>query len=221
MVKIGKDEFEKCYYDEHLTYDEIGVKFGCSASMIGKIARKYGIVPRESGPRIKDLVGQKFGKLLVTSRNGRNVTCLCDCGNVFEKNVYDLKRPGIRMCATCRSEFISKTNWKGYEEISGDIWWRLESGAKRRNLRFEVSIQDIWDLYLKQNRRCALSGVDIHFARARNKEEITASLDRIDSSKGYINGNIQWIHKDLNKMKLDFSEEEFIRWCKLVSNYKS
>ena len=45
---------------------------------------------------------------------------------------------------------------------------------------------------------------------------ITASLDRIDSSKGYIEGNVQWVHKRVNLMKGNMSTENFIEWCNLV-----
>ena len=48
---------------------------------------------------------------------------------------------------------------------------------------------------------------------------MTASLDRIDSSKGYIKGNVQWVHKEFNKMKLDLLDKEFIDICKLVHKY--
>jgi len=218
MIKYpSKEEFEKYYYTDSLTYKDIGYKIGCSASMVMKIGRRYGIVPRKSNPKIQNLIGQRFGKLLVLTRIGQTATCICDCGNTLEKCVYDLKRSGTRMCHECKNKIISEKNWKGYEEISGDVWWRLVSSAKKRNLEFNISMQDIWELYLKQNRKCALSGVDIQFARARHKSEITASLDRIDSSKGYTIDNIQWIHKDLNRMKLDTSVELFVKWCKLVT----
>jgi hypothetical protein len=61
-----------------------------------------------------------------------------------------------------------------------------------------------------------LTGIEIFF----DKEETTASLDRVDSSKGYIQGNIQWIHKRLNWMKGDMSELEFRQWCKRVVDHK-
>jgi len=48
----------------------------------------------------------------------------------------------------------------------------------------------------------------------------TASVDRIDSSIGYVMGNIQWVHKDINKMKSDFSQELFIAWCGLVASHQ-
>jgi hypothetical protein len=43
-------------------------------------------------------------------------------------------------------------------------------------------------------------------------------LDRVDSSKGYIEGNVQWVHKTINLMKQSFNQKEFIHFCKLVAN---
>lgn len=44
----------------------------------------------------------------------------------------------------------------------------------------------------------------------------TASLDRIDSSKGYVVGNVQWVHKDVNTVKWDLTLDNFFRVCKMV-----
>lgn len=41
-------------------------------------------------------------------------------------------------------------------------------------------------------------------------------LDRIDSSKGYIEGNVQWVHKDVNMMKQNYSQKYFIEMCKKI-----
>jgi hypothetical protein len=43
--------------------------------------------------------------------------------------------------------------------------------------------------------------------------EGTASLDRIDSSKGYSKDNVQWVHKRLNAVKQNLTPEEFLFWC--------
>jgi len=45
----------------------------------------------------------------------------------------------------------------------------------------------------------------------------TASLDRIDSSKGYVKGNLQWVHKDINMMKNHYNQKYFIEICKKVA----
>jgi hypothetical protein len=46
-----------------------------------------------------------------------------------------------------------------------------------------------------------------------------ASLDRIDSSKGYIDGNVQWVHKEVNEMKMQATQNEFIEYCNLVAEF--
>lgn len=55
-----------------------------------------------------------------------------------------------------------------------------------------------------------------HHRILQTYEEQTASLDRIDSSKGYIPGNVQWVHKDVNKMKLALSEKRLLELCTLI-----
>ena len=53
------------------------------------------------------------------------------------------------------------------------------------------------------------------------KNEQTASLDRIDSTKGYVPGNIQWVHKDINRIKNKFSMDELLSYVKKIAiNYE-
>jgi len=47
----------------------------------------------------------------------------------------------------------------------------------------------------------------------------TASLDRIDSTKSYHKDNIQWVHKRVNRMKMNYTMEEFVDWCKKVAHH--
>ena len=75
----------------------------------------------------------------------------------------------------------------------------------------------MWDLFIKQNKKCALSGLDIEFSRKLKDGTTTASLDRIDSSKGYIQNNVQWVHKDINRIKQNLDQEKFIELCKMVA----
>ncbi len=51
--------------------------------------------------------------------------------------------------------------------------------------------------------------------------ERTASLDRIDSSKGYTKDNIQWVHKHVNLMKHKFDQKYFVDICKLIANHEN
>ena len=103
--------------------------------------------------------------------------------------------------------------WKGHGEIAAKYWFNVTKHALGRQLEMDVSMEYAWDLFLHQDRKCALTGVELKFGV--NGEQ-TASLDRIDSAEGYTPANIQWVHKDINFMKRKMSTEGFISWCRAV-----
>lgn len=110
--------------------------------------------------------------------------------------------------------------WTGYMEIQGTYLTALKNQAKKRGLEFSISYEYLWDLFLRQDRKCAYSGIEIFFSR-NNIEHIngdyTASLDRINSSLGYIEGNVQWVHKRVNVMKGNMEEQEFLNFCEAIT----
>jgi len=178
--------------------------------------------------KIVDLTGKKFGKLTVetrisSSRNGSKLwKCLCDCGNVIAVTTRHLNRKNnnVRSCG-CLKKRSGKEHpdWKGFGDISGD-WWasRVVRSARgntsRKKLNLSITIEDAWNLFLKQNKKCALTGLSLNIGIGK---EFTASLDRIDSSGHYELDNVQWVHKDINFMKRTYSQEYFIKMCKLVA----
>ena len=32
-------------------------------------------------------------------------------------------------------------------------------------------------------------------------------------------GNVQWVHKDINKMKMDLNIQDFITYCNIISSF--
>lgn len=48
-----------------------------------------------------------------------------------------------------------------------------------------------------------------------------ASLDRIDNSKGYVEGNLQWLCKRVNYMKHTMNNEYFLTWIKSIYEFKN
>jgi len=112
--------------------------------------------------------------------------------------------------------YRKRPKWKGHEDISMTFWNNVIRGAKSREIIFKLTIEKAWKLYIKQKRRCALSGRNIGFEYSKSN---TASLDRIDSTKGYTINNIQWVHRDLNFSKQSLSNEEFINLCREVVTY--
>lgn len=169
--------------------------------------------------RTVDLIGHKFGKLIVIKRILDNVKtdslwlCRCECGKEKTITGSHLRKNLTKSCGCIMR--------KGYKEIGGTYFNRIRHSARNRNIIFEITIEQIWDLFIKQERKCALSGLELHFSSKCDAGDGTASLDRIDSKKDYTIDNIQWVHKDINYMKQDNTDEEFIKYCKLVANYNN
>lgn len=150
--------------------------------------------------------------------------CICECGKEITRRADHLKRKQDRLCS-CGCKHPSKTSlgknsltWRGAGEIPGQYFSSLKHSAKKRKINFDITIEYIWDLFLKQKRLCSLTHLPLDFldSRRHTTVEQTASLDRIDSKKGYEVGNVQWVHKDVNRMKNGYTQERFFEICKLI-----
>lgn len=181
---------------------------------------------------IRDLMGQRFGRLVVVSfgerfRNRTTWVCRCDCGESTTVLSMNLVQGRTTSCKCKYRERSGSQNygWKGCGDITGHYWGVVRKGAELRKMDFSITIEHAWSIYLLQNRRCALSGIELTFgARPTVRSKAipqTASLDRIDSKSGYIIGNVQWLHKKVQTMKWDLGQEEFIRWCQQIGSYSS
>ena len=143
------------------------------------------------------------------------------CGRTFEFRTTQIN--GQNFCKGCISDYFENNrgfnhkSWKGCGELSSDLFTTIKTNARDRNLDFNLNIEYLWDLFIQQDRKCALSRLTIHLnEKCDEKKYKTATLDRIDSSKGYIIGNVQWLHRDINKMKSNFPEDYLIKMCELV-----
>ena len=174
-------------------------------------------------------INEIYGKLKVISehsktRNGHyRYTCLCECGNTANVLLTHLRQGNTQSCGC--DKLIGKNHpmWTGIGEISGDFWnhhiYRSANGEKgRKPIELSISKEFIWELFLKQNRKCKLSGIELQFPKTNSDKNWTASLDRIDSSIGYTENNVQWVHKDINMMKRIYNNEYFIQMCKLIAD---
>lgn len=93
--------------------------------------------------------------------------------------------------------------------------------AKSRNKEFNLTIQDLKDVWDKQGGICPYTGIKLedYDYKPSSNSVYTASLDRIDSSKGYTKNNIQFVSKNINFMKNRLSHEEAVEFCKIISKF--
>jgi len=106
--------------------------------------------------------------------------------------------------------------------MPGSYWSSIKFNASYRGIPFEgLTKEDAWNKFVEQDGKCALTGELLVFESESNASDGTASLDRIDSSKGYTKENIQWVHKNVNYIKRDLPNDEFIEWCKKVAKHNT
>jgi hypothetical protein len=167
-------------------------------------------------------VGDRFDRLTVVGYSNQQyeqgraramVDCRCDCGGLVSIRVGVLRQNKTNNCGCA-----PRGAWSGVGEISSTFYNRQARRASERGLVFDVSHDFLWEIYIKQGRQCALSGLPIRFSQ-RTAGRNTASLDRIDSSRGYTEDNVQWTHRDINRMKLDHSVDAFIDLCRKVTEH--
>jgi hypothetical protein len=217
-------------YNDNKTLKALALEYKMSRSTLRKKAREIGLdfsklKTRGNTIDVELLVSKRFGKLIVESYDSRNEKgaiwlCKCDCGNNIKVPTGLLHRSkgSVKSCG-CEKHKNKKSNkspyWKGIGELSSTKWSQIKRNAKKRNIEFNLTIEEAYEVYLEQNKKCKLTGLDISFLISENSNNL-ASLDRINSKLPYEKTNIQWVCKKINYMKHCMTQEEFIYFCSLV-----
>lgn len=99
---------------------------------------------------------------------------------------------------------LRETNLGNTYGYKGEFTYFLNK-ARNRNKDFDLTeeyLQTLW------TGKCALSGIDIFNSKRQKNILSSASLDRIDSSKGYVKGNVQFVAYGINLAKNSFSDND-------------
>lgn len=154
------------------------------------------------------------GPITDAHKNSICYKCKCVCGTEHYVRKYDLLEKRSVRCSKCSTKHTAKmiTEANGcVGELTLSRFNKLKISAKRRSLEFNVTIKYLWDLFIEQNKTCAITGDKLEFSKA--------SLDRIDSSIGYVPGNVQWVSIQANLSKHTMSMSELIEFCNKVINH--
>lgn len=183
------------------------------------------------------ITGEPFHDLVVISlcekdKDGKVCyLCKCKCGNYRKVRRSYLLSGRTKSCGCGKNVATAKTGKRTIQfaiaakkqfvgDLSGALWNRIKYNALARKLEVKMTKEYAWELFLTQNKKCALTGLDLYLDPHNvNRNKVTASLDRIDSNRGYVEGNVQWVHKDVNLMKNGFPESYFKKICEMVTKY--
>lgn len=153
--------------------------------------------------------------------DGRYYKPCPQCGELqsyLRKNYAEESARLNKLCKSCSNSIPENNNHKGFylDVLRASFAHKYKSNAELRNIEWSVSFDYLAKLLIDQDFRCALSGIPISAMEVNNN----ASLDRIDSTLGYIENNVQWVTSKVNMMKQQYTQEEFIEVCNSVANYK-
>ena len=90
-----------------------------------------------------------------------------------------------------------------------------KSRARQCNLEFNITLEDV-----PIPKKCPILEVDLVLGEAHSYE-YAPSIDRIDSTKGYVKGNVRVISLRANRMKSNATKEECILFSKNIETYFS
>lgn len=100
--------------------------------------------------------------------------------------------------------------------VMSAIRWRI-TNARARKDDVTITAEQGYELFIKQHRRCALSGVELSTDKFSPN---VISIDQIEAGKGYTAENVQWLAWSVNRAKGDLPLKTFYEMCDLVVKQK-
>lgn len=224
---LNKENWE-CLLRETQSIAALARKLECNISTIKKNLIKHKVEYEKLllvNNRYDSLIRKKINQLTIQTiydkNNRKYCLCLCDCNKEKEFRL-DAVTSGkvISCCGRKNKQRKGQDNacYTGVQDLSGAFFGSIKSSANYRKIEFLLTKEYLWNLYIEQDKKCKFSGLDIYFPKGSVFRTGNISLDRANSTLGYIEGNVQWVHKDINMMKNVYSNEYFVKICTLVAD---
>lgn len=130
------------------------------------------------------------------------------------------------ICNSCSTERQREHDMEleASEKLRKCLRFRL-LGAKDRALKagipFNLTLEFLEELWIKQEGKCALSGLPMTFELKLGRIPTNVSIDKKNRLLGYTQDNVQLVCMAANQAKSDMSEEELYNLCKsIVKTYE-
>jgi len=179
---------------------------------------------------IKNLSGKRFGKLVVQNNYERiksgkgKVTkwlCRCDCGNEVWVQRSSLRRKvnGARSCGCLIGIRNRELRRKEYGfAAKKHAYFNYTGRCKQRNIVFELDLDSFISIVKQNCYYCGVSPMNKIVTGDNNGDFLCNGIDRVDNSKGYIEGNCVPCCRICNRAKDIMSKEEFFNWVEKIYN---
>lgn len=122
------------------------------------------------------------------------------CGGMFER----IGKDTMRICKGCNTARVKSTS------PESKMWQRAKTRCAKSGKEFSIDKEDVVIPKL-----CPILGIELEVHKGSpGGKPYSPSLDRIDSSKGYVKGNVWVISQLANAMKANATEDQLRTFSK-------
>lgn len=176
----------------------------------------------------RDHKGHKYGHLTLlypvrSGGSGKGVYWMakCDCGNIKEVRGSEAAAGKVKTCGSCKyhTELLEEAAEKGVKLRGWTKGIRIQHlryirSAVKRGIEWRLSPEEFLALVKGRCRYCRDEPRDYKGKFSKKGKNYTATMngiDRIDSTLGYISGNVVTACGTCNKMKMAHEFEFFYK----------
>lgn len=186
---------------------------------------------------IRDIIGQKFGRLTVISLapdimllkkiegdRAAYWNCICDCGNSTVSRGYHLTHGKAKSCGCLAKERVSETHTKEFGVSNFNALIKnYKQAAKRKKLKFSLTLEEFVNLILQRCHYCGCKSSLTNTMKNINGDRSIDhnGIDRVDNELGYEFGNCVPCCTFCNYAKRTKTYQEFIQWIVELVNFQN
>ena len=177
---------------------------------------------------IANLTDKRFGDLVVVSfshayktPNGSNKymwNVVCDCGEKAVVCSSNLNTGKTKSCGCKQRGIGNSSRYKGKASWLSKIYLQYQSGARKRNLTFELTLEQVELLTQSDCRYCGVKPAHRDSVVYKVHSPLNG-IDRKDGSKGYTIDNVVTCCTTCNRMKMALNESEFLTQVIKIANH--
>lgn len=152
--------------------------------------------------------------------HGNNIyKCLCDCGNTAYVRGNGLTSGNTKSCGCLSTEVKKAKRLPENRGVINHIILQYKRHAKDRNLVWGLLYDDVKAIIQQPCFYCGAEKSNHKVTKNCKEGYDYNGIDRIDSSKGYIIGNVVPCCKICNYAKRDMNQKDFILWIQKAAHY--
>lgn len=131
------------------------------------------------------------------SRKKNKTTCSPKCSSELKSKLY---------------KGLSNPKSLGLDKYDRFFWDRFQTitlRASKKDMPVTIDYLHLKKMFEKQNGLCFYSNIPMRIYGKRGYD--TASVDRVDNNKGYVEGNIVWSLNSINSLKRDYPIDTLVK----------